>query len=68
MKKSHEEAICSNCGWSGDTLGLTNCPDCHRELIPLDTEKNEPAEVEKYPSKILEETKVEDLDNLEGNV
>ncbi len=65
MKKSREEAICSNCGWSGDTLGLTNCPECKRELISLDSGKTDNPEQEKYPDEVLKETQDEGLDELE---
>jgi|GEM_PF-6000299 len=60
MEKT-EQAVCPNCGWSGDALGLTNCPECHHELIPLDTENSESyldLDQEKYPADIM--TKAED--------
>ncbi len=61
MKKS-EQAVCSNCGWSGDALGLTHCPECHQELISLDSDKLESRlGQEKYPSEAV--AKVEDEDD-----
>jgi len=58
--KKNEQAVCSNCGWSGDALGLTHCPECHQELISLDSEKQESLGQEKYPSDIMAKAEDED--------
>ncbi len=48
--KEKKEALCANCGWSGNALGLTNCPECHNELVVLEKEMKapEPKKQEKY--------------------
>ncbi len=64
MKKM-ENAICSNCEWSGDASGIVNCPVCGNTLAKLDAYKDDGLPFkkdEKYPSEVL--SRMEEKDDL----
>lgn len=50
MKKV-EASFCSNCDWSGDAMGLADCPVCGATLARLDSFDEEE---DKYPDDLLE--------------
>lgn len=56
MKKNVEEAYCSNCEWTGDTIGNPSCPVCGSNLAMLNAyDENAPVagKPEKYPVDVL---------------
>ena len=50
--KKNEDAFCSNCDWSGDSMGMSSCPLCGSSLAKLDNFQDDELDAvqeEKYP-------------------
>jgi len=62
--KEIQDAICPNCEWSGDAMGLSKCPVCGADIAPL-TETDDLGvklnQDEKYPADIVAETDEKEL-------
>ena len=54
--KKEEAAICPNCEWTGDAIGMADCPLCGASLASLDAydEENDLVKKQdKYPDDII---------------
>jgi hypothetical protein len=62
--KEKIDGLCSVCGWSGNAEGLTNCPECHTELVVLDKElkvPEAPKDAEYAAGQVKKSEEIEDV-------
>lgn len=63
MKKDLEDAVCTQCDWTGDATGLTDCPICGEPLSRLDDLNGDviSEDNERYPRDLIRDDRPEKL-------